>query len=112
MIPIVEMAARTEAQPDRRKTRTLLWKEAELALVRRNNEIEPLVSVTMGDPATAGNSLKQLAQAAGLTADSRVHGLGSTLDRRTNRGSIRCAGRLPGGFLSPVRLLGRCRASL
>lgn len=76
MIPIVETRTGTEESADRRKARTLLWKEAKLALVRRSNEVDPLVAVTLGDPVAAGESLKRLAQAAGLRADSRIHGLG------------------------------------
>lgn len=76
MIPIVETRAVAGGPTDLRKTRKLLWKEAKLALVRRSDEIEPLVAVTLGDQAMAGEALDRLAHAAGLAADSRVHGLG------------------------------------
>jgi hypothetical protein len=76
MIPIVETTAGTDGLTDRRKTRKLLWKEAKLALVRRANEVDPVIAVTLGDPASSGEALKQLAQAVGFAADSRVHGLG------------------------------------
>ena len=76
MIPIVETLAVAGGPTDLRKTRKLLWKEAKLALVRRSDEIEPLVAVTLGDQTVAGEALNRLAHAAGLAADSRVHGLG------------------------------------
>ncbi len=34
--------------PDKRKHRTLLWKEARLSLVRRPDEVEPSFDVTLG----------------------------------------------------------------
>lgn len=76
MIPIVETRAAVGGPTDLRKTRKLQWKEAKLALVRRFDEIEPLVAVTLGDPAMVGEALNRLAHASGLAADSRVHGLG------------------------------------
>ena len=74
MIPIVQTGAATDG--DRRKTRTLMWREARLALVRRDGEIEPVFAVTLGDPAATGDLLKQLALASGFNEQSRVHGLG------------------------------------
>lgn len=76
MIPIVETQTVAGGPADLRKTRKLLWKEAKLSLVRRSDEIEPLVAVALGDPGMAGEALNRLARAAGLAADSRVHGLG------------------------------------
>lgn len=76
MIPIVETQTVAGGPSDLRKTRKLLWKEAKLSLVRRSDEIWPLVAVTLGDPAMAGEALNRLARVAGLAADSRVHGLG------------------------------------
>ena len=74
MIPIVQTGAATEG--DARKTRTLIWREARLALVRRDGEIDPVFAVTLGDPAATGGLLKQLAVASGFNGQSRVHGLG------------------------------------
>lgn len=74
MIPVVQTGSATGG--DRRKTRTLIWREARLALVRRDGEIDPVFAVTLGDPAATGNLLKSLAVANGFNGQSRVHGLG------------------------------------
>lgn len=76
MIPIVETGADAGVAADLRKTRKLSWKEARLSLVRRSDEVEPVFAVTLGDVATTGAALKQLAIAAGLNETSRVHGPG------------------------------------
>jgi hypothetical protein len=78
MIPVVQTGnpdTEDESQ-DRRKTRRVFWKEAKLTLVRRSDEITPLFAVTLGDAVAAGADLKRLAVAAGLNAQTRVHGLG------------------------------------
>jgi hypothetical protein len=74
MIPVVQTGSATAG--DRRKTRTLIWREARLALVRRDGEVDPVFAVTLGDPAATGELLKQLAVASGFNAQSRVHALG------------------------------------
>ena len=74
MIPVIQTGS--EAQGDRRKTRTLKWREARLALVRREGEIEPVFAVTLGDPAATGHLLNQLALASGFNGQSHVHALG------------------------------------
>lgn len=76
MIPVVQIGAGTPEQPDKRKHRTLLWKEARLSLVRRPDEVEPTFAVTLGDVASTGAGLKRLAIAAGLSSRTNVHGLG------------------------------------
>ena len=75
MVPVVQMAA-TPTQADLRKTRVLCWKELKLGLVRRDGEIAPLFGATMGDAEDAGLTLKEVAQAAGWAANTRVHALG------------------------------------
>lgn len=74
MIPVVQ--TRSDSGGDRRKARTLIWREARLALVRRDGEIDPVFAVTLADPAATGGLLKQLAVASGFNGQSRVHGLG------------------------------------
>lgn len=74
MIPVVRTGLGT--QGDLRKTRTLAWQEARLALVRRDGEVDPVFAVTLGDTAQTGALLKQLALASGFNEKSRVHGLG------------------------------------
>ncbi len=74
MIPVVITGP--VASGDRRRKRTLLWKEARLSLVRRPDEVEPTVAVTLGEAGLAGAAMKRLALAAGLTRHTRVHGVG------------------------------------
>lgn len=76
MIPVVEVGKGTPEIPDKRKHRSLLWKEARLSLVRRPDEIEPSFDVTLGNGATTGTALKRLAVAAGLKPCTSVHGVG------------------------------------
>jgi hypothetical protein len=76
MIPVVQIGEGTPDVPDKRKHRTLQWKEARLSLVRRPDEVEPTFDVTLGDVATTGAALKRLAEAAGLKPRTRVHGVG------------------------------------
>jgi len=76
MIPTVVIEERPDSPTDKRKCRTLQWKEAKLLLVRRPEEIEPAVAVTLGDAASAGQALRRLAEAAGLKRRTRIHGLG------------------------------------
>lgn len=77
MIPLVQCAASPDAgSADRRKQRTLFWKEGRLSLVRRPSDIEPSFAVTLGDAAATGADLKRLALAAGLSRQTHVHGLG------------------------------------
>jgi hypothetical protein len=77
MIPVVQTGSPNAVEKqDRRKTRTVFWKEGKLSLVRRADEIKPLFAVTMGDAVAAGADMKRLALAAGFNARSRIHGLG------------------------------------
>jgi hypothetical protein len=76
MIPMVETGKPADPTADKRKHRTLFWKEARLCLVRRPDELEPTFAVTLGDASVAGTALKRLALAAGLNRRTRVHGLG------------------------------------
>jgi hypothetical protein len=76
MIPIVQIADTPPDMGDRRKRRTLQWKEARLSLVRRPDQTEPTFAVTLGDATATGNALKRLALAAGLNRRTQVHGVG------------------------------------
>jgi len=76
MIPVVQIAEATNDDGDKRKRRTLQWKEARLSLVRRPDEVEPTFAVTLGDTTTTGIALRRLAIAAGLSRYTRVHGVG------------------------------------
>ncbi len=55
MIPIVE--TRVSQGQDRRKTRTVKWKEARLCLVRVWNAVTPLFRATMGSVDEVGDLL-------------------------------------------------------
>lgn len=76
MIPVVQIADAPTDVSDKRKRRTLQWKEARLSLVRRPDQAEPTFAVTLGDATATGNALKRLALAAGLDRRTRVHGAG------------------------------------
>jgi hypothetical protein len=78
MVPIVETGERGtgETVVDRRKTRTLGWKEARLSLVRRPGEIEPIFAGTMKDVDRAGEQLFGLAVRAGAGSKTKFHCLG------------------------------------
>lgn len=76
MIPVVQIADAPTDVSDKRKRRTLQWKEARLSLVRRPDQAEPTFAVTLGDATATGNALKRLALAAGLDRRTRVHGVG------------------------------------
>lgn len=78
MIPLVqtESPKLDGSKQDRRKTRTVFWKEAKLSLIRRANEITPSFAVTLGDAEAAGADLMRLAVATGFDKRSHVHGLG------------------------------------
>lgn len=59
---------------DKRKRRSVFWKEARLSLVRHPTEITPAFAVTLGDAQACGQKIKALAlSAGGLTRTPRVH---------------------------------------
>lgn len=74
MIPIVMIAK--EATGDKRKARTLCWKEAKLSLVRRAEEKTTLVAATMSDVHACGSQWYALAEAAGLGKGTHIHAVG------------------------------------
>ncbi len=81
MIPLVccggPEATDGEGPPaDKRKRRTLFWKEARLSLVRHPAQVTPVVAVTLSDPAACGQQIRRLACAVGLVGVTRVHGVG------------------------------------
>ena len=74
MIPVVET---DPGQKDRRKGKTLLWKEAKLALARAKGSRTPVYAATIGGGVDkAGAQLFDCAVRAGFGADSRVHAVG------------------------------------
>ncbi len=78
MIPIVEtqsLTAKTQ-KIDRRKTRTVSWREARLCLARQRGSSQPTFGVTMGSVDAAGDQLADVAIRAGVGTDTSVHGVG------------------------------------
>ena len=74
MIPVVET---DPGQSDRRKGKTLLWKEAKLSLAHAQGSKTPVYAATIsGGADKAGAQLFDCALRAGFGADSRVHAVG------------------------------------
>ena len=78
MIPIVETQSTTAKTQkiDRRKTRTVCWREARLCLARSHDSSQPTFGVTLGRVDEAGNQLAHTAIRAGLGNQTSVHGVG------------------------------------
>jgi hypothetical protein len=78
MIPVVDTVAPQDATPgqDRRKTRTLRWQEARLALVHAPGSASPVFGATLDGPEAVGEQLLHCAIRAGLGRATQVHGLG------------------------------------
>ena len=74
MIPIVEPDAR---QKDKRKGKTLSWREAKISLAHAKGSRTPIYAGAIeGGVETAGRQLLECAVRAGFGADSRVHAVG------------------------------------
>lgn len=74
MLPIVA----TQCGPglDGRKGKELFWREARLCLARPLDAVEAVYGATFGTVQVAGWLWRQVAGAAGLGGNTRVHGLG------------------------------------
>jgi hypothetical protein len=74
MLPIVTIA---EAEGDKRKQKTLHWKEARLALAHELGSATPKFAATFGGSADdAGQSLLNCAVAAGFGVQTQLHSVG------------------------------------
>lgn len=74
MVPIVEPDA---AQTDKRKGKTLSWKEAKISLAHAQGSTTPVYAGTIvGGPDMAGQQLLDCAVRAGFGANSHVHVVG------------------------------------
>jgi hypothetical protein len=74
MVPIVEPDV---GQKDKRKGKTLLWKEAKLSMAHAKGSKTPVYAGTIaGGPETAGQQLLDCAIRAGFGATSHVHAVG------------------------------------
>jgi hypothetical protein len=74
MLPIVTPA--TEADVDHRKGKQLSWREARLCLARSEDVVDCVYGATFGTPKIVGLVWEQVANAAGLGPQTKVHGLG------------------------------------
>jgi hypothetical protein len=74
MLPIVTPA--TDPQVDHRKGKQLSWREARLCLSRSSEAVDSVYGASFGTPKVVGWLWRQTACAAGLGAQSQVHGLG------------------------------------
>jgi hypothetical protein len=74
MLPIVQ----TKKGPglDGRKGKELLWREARLCLARPLDAVDGVYGATFGTVQIAGLLWRQVAEAAGLGGQTRIHGLG------------------------------------
>jgi hypothetical protein len=73
MIPIVEPSAES---PDQRKGKELAWREVRLCLAREKESASPVYGATLGSVGIAGELWRDVAVAAGLGPNTRVHGVG------------------------------------
>ncbi len=78
MIPIVSTESTTtpDQKIDRRKTRTVGWREARLCLARDSGSSQPTFGVTLGSVDAAVKQLADIAIRAGLGSETLVHGVG------------------------------------
>lgn len=74
MLPMV--ATKTGPRLDGRKGKELFWREARLCLARDLKAVNGVYGATFGSAQMAGLLWHQVAQAAGLGCQTRVHGLG------------------------------------
>lgn len=72
MVPIVQPGS----GKDRRKGKTVLWREARLCCARSADQVEPVYGVTLGTTQVASCLWLQTAQLAGLDGKTSVHGVG------------------------------------
>lgn len=78
MIPIVDTHDRKVdgKTVDRRKTRTVRWKDGRLTLAHEQGTIEPIFGATIGQPNDAGKYLANCAIRAGIGTNTHVHFVG------------------------------------
>jgi len=76
MVPTVETALPKEGKQDKRRCRSLKWKEARLCFVREVNQVTPVFYATMGDVERVGQLLYRAALRVGLGARTKIHGVG------------------------------------
>lgn len=72
LIPVVQPGKGA----DRRKAKTLLWREVRLCCARRSDQMERVYGATLGTVENASWLWRQTAQRAGLGEGTYVHGVG------------------------------------
>ena len=72
MIPVVQPGSGT----DRRKGKTLLWREARLCCARSLGQTQRIYGATLGSVENASWLWRETAQRAGLAPETYVHGVG------------------------------------
>ena len=72
MIPVMEPGSGN----DRRKGKSLFWREVKLCCARSAGSVQTRYGATLGNATTAGWLWQELARSSGLTPQTQVHGLG------------------------------------
>ena len=72
MVPIVQPGSGS----DRRKGKTVLWREARLCCARSTDQVEPVYGATLGTTQVASCLWLQTAELAGLDGKTSIHGVG------------------------------------
>ena len=75
-LPLVTDVTAAASPPDRRRHKTLLWKEVRLCAAQAAGRVQARYAATVGSVLEAGLAWEQVTQRAGGTARSRVHGVG------------------------------------
>ena len=76
MVPIVE----SSSGPDRRKGKTLQWKQANLCCARARERVDCVYGATMSSVKMAGLLWLEVAEAAGLSEASSIHAVADGAD--------------------------------
>lgn len=74
MIPIV--CFKDGQENDKRKLRTVCWKEARLSFARCHQSVQRLFAATLGSVKDAGDQLFECAQKSGMHAKTHIHCVG------------------------------------
>lgn len=76
MIPVMKPGCGSDA----RKGKELFWREARLCMARSSDSVQGLYGATLGSAQAAGWLWQEVTQAAGLSSQTYVHGLGDGAD--------------------------------
>ena len=86
MIPIVEIRTTTsDEKSDKRKNKTLIYKEAKLTLAHEKDSVTPVYSATMGNAETASKHMLYCIKTAGADEKTKVHCVGDGAPWIANR---------------------------